>query len=85
MSLRQHLAIYNAVYLVSTTSLISKNLKTIVSATIPAKKCRVAKDAVNRWTDNTWQCKSHCVKKLGQQRKDMDKYFEINDKFDYVN
>jgi hypothetical protein len=44
-----------------------------------------AKNSVNRWTDNTWNCKSYMKKKLGTDPKECDKFLKINpDTFDYI-
>ena len=43
------------------------------------------KQAVNRWTDNTWTVKQFLVKKKGMSGKEVDKLLKIGETFDYVN
>eukprot|EP00944_MAST-04C_sp_MAST-4C-sp1_P005057 g5057.t1 len=47
-------------------------------------KVNIAKESVNRWTDNIWQVKSFVVKKFGKTAKEMDAYLGIPVDFDYV-
>ncbi|KAI8340633.1 meiotic nuclear division protein 1 [Chlamydoabsidia padenii] len=42
----------------------------------------VAKDAVNRWTENVWGLQSYCTNKLGMERQQFDQSFNISDDFD---
>uniref|UniRef100_A0A7S2XYC3 Meiotic nuclear division protein 1 homolog n=1 Tax=Fibrocapsa japonica TaxID=94617 RepID=A0A7S2XYC3_9STRA len=42
------------------------------------------KEHVNRWTDNIWAVKSWCVKKKGMPSKDVDRYMQLPQDFDYI-
>ncbi|XP_077866462.1 meiotic nuclear division protein 1 homolog isoform X2 [Saccoglossus kowalevskii] len=44
----------------------------------------VAKEAVNRWTDNVFNIKSWCKKKFGFEENVIDKQFGIPEEFDYL-
>lgn len=44
----------------------------------------IAKQGVNRWTDNIYAVKSNLKKKHGMASKEIDTYLKINDDFDYV-
>ncbi|KAG8453989.1 hypothetical protein GDO86_000565 [Hymenochirus boettgeri] len=45
---------------------------------------KVAKDAVNRWTDNIFAVKSWAKKKFGFEQSKIDKTFGIPEDFDYI-
>uniref|UniRef100_A0A803K7M4 Meiotic nuclear division protein 1 homolog n=1 Tax=Xenopus tropicalis TaxID=8364 RepID=A0A803K7M4_XENTR len=45
---------------------------------------KVAKDAVNRWTDNIFAVKSWAKKKFGFEERQIDKNFGIPEDFDYI-
>lgn len=45
---------------------------------------KVAKAAINRWTDNTYSLKSGLKRKHGMSSKEIDQYLKINDDFDYI-
>ncbi|KAI9473719.1 MAG: meiotic nuclear division protein 1 [Benjaminiella poitrasii] len=45
---------------------------------------KVAKEAVNRWTENIWEVESYCVNKFGMERKVFDQTFDIDDNFDTI-
>jgi hypothetical protein len=45
-----------------------------------AKACKTAAD---RWTDNVFAVKQYLVKKKGMNSKEVNKYLEIGDNFDY--
>ncbi|KAM4807691.1 meiotic nuclear division protein 1 homolog [Rhinophrynus dorsalis] len=45
---------------------------------------KVAKDAVNRWTDNIFAVKSWAKKKFGFEERKLDKTFGIPEDFDYI-
>ncbi|XP_072024201.1 LOW QUALITY PROTEIN: meiotic nuclear division protein 1 homolog [Amphiura filiformis] len=44
----------------------------------------MAKEAVNRWTDNIFSIKSWCKKKFYMEEKVIDKQFGIPEDFDYI-
>jgi len=44
----------------------------------------MAKQAADRWTDNTWSLKSMCVTKFNTEPKGFDRMMGITDSFDYV-
>nr|DBA29019.1 TPA: hypothetical protein GDO54_009289 [Pyxicephalus adspersus] len=48
------------------------------------KNNKVAKDAVNRWTDNIFSVKSWAKKKFGFEESKIDKTFGIPEEFDYI-
>eukprot|EP00049_Salpingoeca_infusionum_P026965 m.29316 g.29316 ORF g.29316 m.29316 type:complete len:183 (+) comp9150_c0_seq1:372-920(+) len=48
------------------------------------QKIGVAKEAVNRWTDNVFAIKSWCQKKFSVDPSVMDKQFGIPSDFDYL-
>lgn len=41
-------------------------------------------EAINRWTDNAFNCKSYMVKKLNMMSKDADKTIGITEDFDNI-
>lgn len=41
-------------------------------------------EAINRWTDNAFNCKSYMVKKLNMMSKDADKTIGIAEDFDNI-
>ncbi|KAM3937910.1 meiotic nuclear division protein 1 homolog [Leptodactylus fuscus] len=45
---------------------------------------KVAKEAVNRWTDNIFSVKSWAKKKFGFEESKIDKTFGIPEEFDYI-
>ena len=47
-------------------------------------KIKVARDAVNRWTDNIWAMESYLVKKKNLDRKTVKKFLGLTDSFDYM-
>ena len=47
-------------------------------------KTKVARDAVNRWTDNIWAMESYLVKKKNLDRKTVKKFLGLTDSFDYM-
>lgn len=49
-----------------------------------AKETKIAREAVNRWTDNIFTIKSWCNKKFGVEQKSIDKNFGIPEDFDYI-
>ncbi|XP_068750354.1 meiotic nuclear division protein 1 homolog [Montipora capricornis] len=48
------------------------------------KETVMAKEGVDRWTDNVFTIKSWCVKKFGLEEKMIDKNFGIPEDFDYM-
>eukprot|EP00501_MAST-03F_sp_TOSAG23-6_P001516 GSMAST32.ASY1.ANO1.1578.1 assembled CDS len=44
----------------------------------------IAKESVNRWTDNCWAIKSFIIKKFNRTSKEIDKYIGMDADFDYV-
>ncbi|XP_073432489.1 meiotic nuclear division protein 1 homolog isoform X3 [Dendrobates tinctorius] len=48
------------------------------------KANQVAKEAVNRWTDNIFSVKSWAKKKFGFEESKIDKTFGIPEEFDYI-
>lgn len=49
-----------------------------------SQKCKLAKDAADRWTDGVWATKSYLVKKYGQDPKSVSAMLRMGDTFDYV-
>ncbi|CEG39552.1 Protein involved in meiotic recombination/predicted coiled-coil protein [Plasmopara halstedii] len=47
-------------------------------------KVGIAKEGADRWTDNVFTLKSWVVKKRGVEGKEVNKWLEIQDDFDYV-
>ncbi|CAG2119045.1 unnamed protein product, partial [Medioppia subpectinata] len=47
------------------------------------KDCTVAKEAVNRWTDNVFLVKSWCKEKFNLEDAELNKQFDIPEDFDY--
>lgn len=41
-------------------------------------------NAINRWTDNTYNCKSYVVKHFGRSSGEVDKMIDIPEDFDYI-
>lgn len=48
------------------------------------KQRDVAFEAANRWTDNIYALRSHCIKEMGIQQDMFDSHFEITESFDYI-
>ncbi|KAG8592439.1 hypothetical protein GDO81_000498 [Engystomops pustulosus] len=48
------------------------------------KANKVAKEAINRWTDNIFSVKSWAKKKFGFEESKIDKTFGIPEEFDYI-
>ena len=44
----------------------------------------MAKEGVNRWTDNVFTIKTWCVRKFSLEEKMIDKNFGIPEDFDYM-
>ncbi|SAM03400.1 hypothetical protein [Absidia glauca] len=53
-----------------------------VNFELKEKAVAVAKDAVNRWTENVWGLQSYCINKFGMERQQFDQSFNIADDFD---
>ncbi|XP_022190233.2 meiotic nuclear division protein 1 homolog [Nilaparvata lugens] len=51
---------------------------------IMTEEVKVAKDAINRWTENIILTKSWCKNKFGIDEKTLDKQFSIPEDFDYI-
>ncbi|XP_067010682.1 meiotic nuclear division protein 1 homolog [Anabrus simplex] len=49
------------------------------------KQTQIAKDAINRWTDNIFAIKSWCKNKFFIEESALDKQFGIDPEMDYVN
>lgn len=47
------------------------------------EKVGKAKEAANRWVDNLWALKSHCVKKLSMVSSDFDRLMQVPADLDY--
>ncbi|KAI7900697.1 meiotic nuclear division protein 1 [Cokeromyces recurvatus] len=45
---------------------------------------KMAKEAVNRWTENIWEIESYCINKFGMDRKVFEQSFGIDDDFDTI-
>ncbi|GAB5037716.1 meiotic nuclear divisions 1-like protein [Nannochloropsis oceanica] len=50
----------------------------------PEAQIVLCKQAVNRWTDNTFAVKSYLVKKRNMYSKDVDRLLGLTDAFDYL-
>jgi hypothetical protein len=48
------------------------------------KATELAKEAVNRWTDNIYSVQSYCSQKFMIPRADFNKQFGIPEEIDYV-
>ncbi|KAI8099773.1 meiotic nuclear division protein 1 [Halteromyces radiatus] len=48
------------------------------------KANQVAKEAVNRWTENVWAIQSYCVNKFGMDQQQFNQNFNISDDFDTI-
>jgi hypothetical protein len=48
------------------------------------QRVNAAREAANRWTDNVWAVKKHCVRQLNQDSKRMDQAMGLAPDFDYV-
>ncbi|KAI9030044.1 meiotic nuclear division protein 1 [Phycomyces nitens] len=46
------------------------------------KSAKISKEAANRWTDNIWTIRSHCINKLGVDPKTFNDSFGISEDFD---
>ncbi|ORZ11900.1 meiotic nuclear division protein 1 [Absidia repens] len=55
-----------------------------VNFELKEKAALVAKDSVNRWTENVWALQSYCTNKLGMERQQFDQAFNIGDDFDTI-
>ncbi|CAO3576698.1 unnamed protein product [Absidia cylindrospora] len=55
-----------------------------VNFELKEKAVLVAKDSVNRWTENVWAIQSYCTNKLGMERQQFDQSFNIGDDFDTI-
>lgn len=48
------------------------------------REVELAKEAINRWTDNIYSIQSHCVNNFGVIRSEFDSQFNIPADLDYV-